>query len=174
MSLISARLYVKVTEPSVWEKLMSVEMDDDLFIGESPEEFFGEPMNNNSTQLLIDSEWSPDPDSFTWFISSIKEAAGEDCVVIGDLTDLNVGPFNYCVAEIDINYTKEIRGEMHYKVSINDVEKWLKKARIQRTVEVLKYLAKFDGENFEFARNELKKQNIPIDDIALTKTSGNQ
>lgn len=150
--MANARIYIKVTEPSVWEKLMDIEFDEGLGIYSSAEDLFEQPYNENSTEFMLNDEWSPELYSLEDFVSEIKEAAGDECVVVSDYTDMDSDPFNYCIAAIEKIYTKNVNGEMHYKVNVNEVESWLKKARIKRSEEMLKYLAKFDGGNFDFAR----------------------
>ena len=167
--MANARIYIKVTEPSVWEKLMDIEFDEGLGIYSSAEDLFEQPYNENSTEFMLDDEWSPELYSLEDFVREIKDAAGDECVVVSDYTDMDSDPFNYCIAAIEKIYTKNVNGEMHYKVNVNEVESWLKKARIKRSEEMLKYLAKFDGDNFDFARKEIAKLGIPLDSIISPK-----
>ena len=150
--MVCTRIYIKVTEPSVWQKLMNIEIDEGLGIYMTAVEFFGEPFDSNSTELLLDGDWSADSDSLEEFVRAIKEAAGDNCVVISDFTDIEEDPFNCCFAAVDRTYNEYIDGEMHFEVNVNNVKNWLEMAGIELTEEMLKYLAKFDGDNFEFAR----------------------
>lgn len=110
--------------------------------------------------------------SFVW---DIHDAAGDDCAVFSDFTDINVGPFNICFAYIDTFYSREINNDMHFNVEINNVETWLRKARIRRNKDVLEYLSKFDGENFDFAKTQLEslKNQAEVAKTAVVSSSMN-
>ena len=86
MTQLSARVYIKVTEPSVWQNLMAVEIKPEYGIMASPDKFFGKPLINNSTELIADDGWLIDCDSLIRFVSTIKKTAGDKCVVIADTT----------------------------------------------------------------------------------------
>ena len=155
MSQMYARLYVKVTEPSVWKKLFKLNLERYGLLC-SAEELFGEALATNSTELLLNDECSASFNEIYSLVNNIRNKAGSKCVVFADWTDINVDCFTHYFAYINEFYDREVDGDV-FPAQINDVEKWLKKARIRRTESVLKYLSKFDGENFAFAKKQYEQ-----------------
>lgn len=174
MSQECARLYIKVTDPSVWEKLFKLKLDKKFWL-HSAKEIFGESLEKNSTEFILDGDFWMSSSALFSFVCDVHRVAGDDCAVFADFTDINVDPFNTCFAYTDTFYSREINNDMHFNVEINNVETWLRKARIRRTKDVLEYLSKFDGENFDFAKKQLEslKNQAEVAKTAVVSSSMN-
>ncbi len=130
----ASRIHIRVKDPSVWKKLYDVDIEPYGFCVPAEEVF-----NINSTDFVIDSEWSTTTEELEDFVAEISDAIEEDGVVIADNTCLSVDPYTFVVTYFgdcvdSIFYTIPPEGfsdehkmwELFEKANINDIESYIK------------------------------------------------
>ena len=88
MSQIYSRINIRVSSPKIWEKF--IDEDDACFD-------LAELANTNETSFVIDSEWSANDRELYGIVDALADTLGADGIIIADLTDINVDPFDYCI-----------------------------------------------------------------------------
>lgn len=150
MSQNCGRIYIKVKEPSDWEKLKDLPVQEEWYLyADTSKDIWG---RLTGTEWFIDGEWAPE---FGYYglegmVSDIAKAIGYDrCLIIADLTDINVDGGYEVYYSLGDEWGSNSRslGYAYDPPAITDVQEWLKWAKIKITTDIVEHLYRF-GEEF--------------------------
>ena len=145
MSEIVARIHIVVKDKVDWKKLYAMDWLEDYGLLGTGEDVFGECDKHFVCSELACLDMED-------FVYSIIELLPDSCLVVADVTDLNVDPYTrayYYVGGDDLGieyYDEDCEPElcdMFHKTDINDIKGWFEYGKFKLKAEEIEYLNQY-------------------------------